>query len=204
MPIGSFKLDKILYLNQLFSIIEDLKKQLGSQKLRQLWQDKTGTDSPKDWSERYSMPILCMLSESQLREYIKVFATVNRPTDMRSVEEAITKLENATFFNILADSNERNNAFRVHIIGQLVTILSNIEEVKTYLRKYISASPYDWMTSITIIKQKLNSLAEKKYSEGGYQKAFSKIDEMNADEVKSYLKDMIKNNMTVGIEIINS
>ena len=204
LPIGSFKLDKILYLNQLFSIIEDLKKQLGSQKLRQLWQDKTGTDSPKDWSERYSMPILCMLSESQLREYIKVFATVNRPTDMRSVEEAITKLENATFFNILADSNERNNAFRVHIIGQLVTILSNIEEVKTYLRKYISASPYDWMTSITIIKQKLNSLAEKKYSEGGYQKAFSKIDEMNADEVKSYLKDMIKNNMTVGIEIINS
>ena len=97
LPIGSFKLDKILYLNQLFSIIEDLKKQLGSQKLRQLWQDKTGTDSPKDWSERYSMPILCMLSESQLREYIKVFATVNRPTDMRSVEEAITKLENATF-----------------------------------------------------------------------------------------------------------
>lgn len=51
---------------------------------------------------------------------------------------------------------------------------------------------------------KLDELAQHKYVTGGYQAAFNKIDSMDADLVKAYLKDLIKNNMAVGVEIINN
>lgn len=204
MQFGSFKLDKVMYTNQLETTINEYKKQLGSQKLRQLWLDKTGTETPRQWSEKYRMPIICMLTEDELKTYIRVFSIINRPTEAKAVEDAISQLQNESFTSRLADAGERDKAFCKAIIGQLNTMLTDIEEVKQFLRDHITASPYEWMNFIQSIQQKLNHLAEKKYNQGGYQKAFSKIDSMDAKAVKSYLKDMIKNNMTVGIEIINS
>ena len=38
----------------------------------------------------------------------------------------------------------------------------------------------------------------------GYNEAFAKIDTMNPDEAKQYLKELIKTNARVGVEIIRS
>ena len=45
-------------------------------------------------------------------------------------------------------------------------------------------------------------MAEAKYNQVGYEKALEKIDNMDADSVKRYLKELIKDNMIVGIEIL--
>ena len=45
-------------------------------------------------------------------------------------------------------------------------------------------------------------MAEAKYIQGGYDMALEKIDNMNSEDVKKYIKDMIKDNMIVGMEII--
>ena len=47
-------------------------------------------------------------------------------------------------------------------------------------------------------------MADNKYSKHGYEEALEKIDEMEASEVKRYLKELIKDNMIVGMEIIKS
>ena len=45
-------------------------------------------------------------------------------------------------------------------------------------------------------------MAEAKYNQGGCDRALAKIDEMGIADVKKYLKDLIRDNMVVGMEII--
>lgn len=45
-------------------------------------------------------------------------------------------------------------------------------------------------------------MLNQKYNTKGYEEAMKKIDSMDAESVKKYLKDLIKNNMSVGIQII--
>ena len=45
-------------------------------------------------------------------------------------------------------------------------------------------------------------MAEDRYSKFGCDKALEKIDEMDVADVKRYLKELIKDNMIVGMEII--
>lgn len=45
-------------------------------------------------------------------------------------------------------------------------------------------------------------MAEAKYNQGGCELALSKIDEMDITDVKNYLKELIRDNMIVGMEII--
>ena len=45
-------------------------------------------------------------------------------------------------------------------------------------------------------------MAEAKYNQGGCDKALEKIDNMNLEDVKRYLKDLIKDDMVVGMAII--
>ncbi len=44
--------------------------------------------------------------------------------------------------------------------------------------------------------------AEAEYNAGGSDKALMKIDKMDDAKLKLYLKRLVKENMTVGIEII--
>ena len=52
------------------------------------------------------------------------------------------------------------------------------------------------------MEKKIKQLAEAEYNAGGSDKALSKIDQMDDAQLKLYLKRLVKENMTVGIEII--
>lgn len=80
-------------------------------------------------------------------------------------------------------------------------MLTDIPAVKDYLDSRIEAEPFDWF-SLPEIEKKLHQMAEAKYNQGGCERALAKIDEMDIADVKKYLKDLIKDNMIVGMEII--
>lgn len=87
------------------------------------------------------------------------------------------------------------------IIKDYDVVLNNIEEVKNYLTKRMDSSPYDWF-GLPEIDKKLKQMAEAKYNQEGCHKALEKIDRMSESDVKRYLKDLIKDDMAVGIAII--
>ena len=94
-----------------------------------------------------------------------------------------------------------NEAFKKYIIADRSLMLKDTEEVKNHLAKHITGPAYDWYSNPQV-KTLLNQMAQARYNSGGYNEAFDKIDSMPAEKVKQYLKDLIKNNMTVGLEII--
>ena len=204
MPMGCFTKDKVGYSNLVAQMVEEQKKGLNSMKLRNIWREKTNTSSPYQWSEQFSMPIFAMLAEQEVTVCRKIFATINsNGAGAKDISDAITYLENAKFFDFLSDASQRDKMFVKNIIRDNAVMLSNIAEVKDYLRSHVTDVPYYWFGSPSV-QSTLNKMAEAKYNKDGYEIAFQKIDQMSAEDVKKYLKDLIKNNKNVGVEIIKN
>lgn len=204
MPMGCFTKDKVGYSNLVAQMVEEQKKGLNSMKLRNIWREKTNTSSPYQWSEQFSMPIFAMLAEQEVTVCRKIFATINsNKADAKDISDAITYLENAKFFDFLSDASQRDKMFVKNIIRDNAVMLSNIAEVKDYLRSHVTDVPYYWFGSPSV-QSTLNKMVEAKYNKDGYEIAFQKIDQMSAEDVKKYLKDLIKNNKNVGVEIIKN
>lgn len=205
LPRGSFTMDQPEYFQSLEKEVESFKQKQGSVKMRNLWKARTDTETPYDWSCKYKMPVLYMLSDKDYEEGRQVFAIINSHNpDNNSIEKAIKYLENASedFWSALNDGRKRDEMFRKKLLGDKDTMLKDkIADVKDYLFSHISANPYTWVGNPSV-SDAISNLAQKEYASNGYKEAFQKIDNMDAEDVKNYLKGLIKNNMNVGIEII--
>lgn len=59
-----------------------------------------------------------------------------------------------------------------------------------------------WITQLYRIKFRM--LAEKKYKTGGSEKVWAVVEKMDATELRHYLRDLISDNVKVGIEILKN
>lgn len=118
-----------------------------------------------------------------------------------SVRKATEFLESATFFNRLNDETAIDDAFRNTIVKQYSVMLEDLNEVRSRLEKVMSVDVYDWFGNPEL-ERKLYDMADHKYTESGCEKALEKIDNMDVADVKQYLKELIRSNMVVGMEII--
>ena len=202
IPAGSFTYEKSDYLNTVEAKVKAYKEGLKSAKLKKLWRDKTGTDTPRAWSKKNKMPILCLVPDAEIAKAKTAFGAVNRAkSDEATIDKAMEYLSTAKFFDFLADDTALDKAFRDGIIKSYAVMLTDIQEVKDYLDSRITADPFDWF-GLPEVDKKLRQMAEAKYNQGGCDRALAKIDEMDISDVKKYLKDLIKDNMIVGMEII--
>lgn len=202
IPAGSFTYEKADYLNTVEAKVKAYKEGLKSAKLKKLWRDKTGTDTPRAWSKKNKMPILCLVPDGEIAKAKTAFGAVNRAkSDEATIDKAMEYLSTAKFFDLLADDTALDKAFRDGIIKSYAVMLTDIQEVKDYLDSRITADPFDWF-GLPEVDKKLRQMAEAKYNQGGCDRALAKIDEMDISDVKKYLKDLIKDNMIVGMEII--
>lgn len=205
IPNGCFADDKMVYINKVENIIKEFKKDLESIKIRTIWKEKTGTESPLAWSKKHKMPISSMISTDDENECNTLFNTLNsnNPSE-KEVENAMKTLNDFRYWEKLNDEETRDEVFKKSFLKDYSTMLNNVDEVKDYLVSHISSvEPYNW-TGSSNVEKAIEQLAQSKYASAGYAKAIEKIDVMNAEDVKKYLKDLIKNNMKVGIQIIKS
>lgn len=202
MPAGSFTYEKADYLNQVEAKVAAYKERQKNTQLKKLWREKTRTDSPRDWSKKHKMPILCLVPDNEVAKAKAAFGAVNRPkADEQSIDRAMEYFASAKFFDLLDDAAALDKAFQNSIISSYSVMLTDIQEVKDYLDSHITAEPFEWF-GLPEIEKKLRQMAEAKYNQGGCERALAKIDEMDIANVKKYLKDLIRDNMIVGMEII--
>ena len=205
LPINCYTQEKSDYLKSVESAVKEYR---GSQELKKLlnfWQEKTQTGNPLEWSEKYSMPILCMVDTREYDKAKKAFDTLNsKKPDKDAMTSAREFLETTRIFEQLNDNNARDKSFREKILKGREVLLVNLDEVKSELRhREYNISPYNWYGHPNI-ERCLNQMCDAKYQQVGYDKAIETINDMDPDEVKRYLKDLLKDNVTVGMEIIRS
>jgi hypothetical protein len=178
------------------------KNQLKSQ-LNNLWKDKTGSKTPREWSRDHRIPVLCMVSSVEYDSAVKAFDTINsnRGSDAE-IKFALEFLESTTLFESLSDPEKQESAFRDNIVGKPEILLRDIKRIKDSLDN-LSVDVYDWRSNPSV-QSKVQKLAEAEYNAGGSDKVCKIIDDMDDTQLRHYLKRLVRDNVTVGIEILST
>ncbi len=93
-------------------------------------------------------------------------------------------------------------AFKRDIVERFSAILTDVDEVRTRLESVLTTHPFDWFSN-PVVRREVEKMAQAKYIQFGSQMVLLKIEKMDADLAKEYLKRLIQDNMNVGIEIIS-
>lgn len=204
LPSGQFTKSGTEYFKFIEKEVSEYLKSQLRKRLRDLWMDKTGTKDPLDWSSRYDTPILCMFDDDDRGKAREIFTIMrNSSPSETDANHALTYLSSATFYDRLNDAAERDRCFMQRVVGDYGILLKDLQKVRDYLNSHTTESPYFWMDNSTIQNQ-IKALADKQYKTGGYEQAWSVIDQMDQGALREYLKDLISDNVTVGIEILKN
>ena len=189
---------------------QTVEKQVGaymdeqrSKRLAKLWREKTGTQSPADWSRQYSTPILCMFDDNERQKAKEVFSILHKskPTEAEFTT-AEEWLKAGSFYDRLASATERDKSMRERVVGDFAYLLPDVDKVRSYLRDKASMiSPYEWMDN-SAIQAKIREMANMRYKTGGASDAEKAVADLGIDELRDYVRDLIKTDMTVGIAIL--
>lgn len=202
IPANQFMKDKGSYQLVIQDTINKFLAESKEKKLKTLWLEATDTVSPLEWSKKFKMPILCMVPMNEFNEAKEAFDVINKNSATNdAIEKAIKYVKSITYFSALKDEKARAQAFNNFFLKDYALILTNIDEVKDYLLKVLSVTPYDWIIWPGV-EDELKKLAEKEYANEGCEKVLQKIESMDPVSIKKYLKKLLKDNMTIGIEIM--
>ena len=199
---SSYLLDPDKYTDKVQKAVAAYKNAQKYTQLKKRWTDLTGSDSPFAWSNKYSMPILAMVPDSEMATARKIFGFINSKTkDEESIATAEDYISKISYVAKLNSKEERDKAFKESFLGDYSGLFDDVDEVREYLKSHVSESPYHWLGSKEVTS-KIKTIAKANYVKTGYGKAKKVIDNMPADQVKEYLKKLIEDNIVVGVEIM--
>ena len=197
-----FTMDKSVYQTAVENARDKYVSEQETEKLKTFWKEKTGSDTPKSWSKEHRTPILCMVDDKDIPAAKLAFSTLNKKQpDAISIDKAMHFLKYTTLFSKLNDKDAVDNAFRTTVVKTYSVMLEDLDEVRSRLEEVMAVDVYDWF-GLPEVDKKLREMAEYKYNQSGCDRALEKIDDMDVADVKQYLKELIRNNMIVGMEII--
>lgn len=204
IPAGQFTKSSTEYMTYIENAVKVFLQNQAKKRLKDLWVEKTGTKDPRDWSARYDTPILCMLDDEERPEAKEIFTIMleNSPSEM-SINRAIAYLNRVTYFDKLSNSELRDKCFMNRVVGDYALMLDDAQAIREYLVAHVTVRQYDWMDNSTVQNQ-IRMLAEKKYKTGGSEKVWAVVEKMDATELRRYLRDLISDNVKVGIEILKN
>jgi len=194
IPNGCFTIAKQDYLLKISQIVSDYKSNLAKMQLRKLWKEKTGTDYPYDWSTMYKTPLLSCVPANKWNDYKRAFGAINRqnPEDAE-VKFALEFLTTNPIWDDINNQGKIDEVFVKVILGSFKSVLTDLNEVRQYLTKYSQVSAYDW-SGHNEINRLVKELAQSKYSKEPYERVVRRIDSMEGDKLREYLK---RRNITV-------
>lgn len=183
------------------NLADEYRKNQTKTKLFNLWKDKTASKTPREWSAKHRTPILSLIPRNLYDDAKKAFEVLNRTTATeKEIESALEFLENVDFYEDMKEAEKVDLAFK-KILGRYKTILTDLEKVRDSLER-LSVEPYEWDTH-PAIRTKISELAKAEYDAGGSDAVVSIIEKMSSDDLKKHLIKLIKNNINVGVEIMN-
>lgn len=204
LDMSAFLQDKPTYEQVLAAKVTEVKSHQSRAKLLALWQEKTCTDSPADWSKRHGTPILAMTPGGTplLDGLRKALDAVNDKT--APVAKVDAALE---FFRLHPevfewfDGTKADDAFRVRVMGRYAAVLTDLGDTRVSLEKKLGDSVYAWFGDPRLDSE-LRKLAEREYNLHCADRIRDKIKAMGADEAKGYLVDLVANSLDVGLTIL--
>ena len=183
--------------------IDKYRKNKKINRLYKVWQEKTGSDSPRKWSEENIIPILCLYHEDVVNAQ-KVFDIINKTRFVLTESEIDNAIEyiSGNRLDRTIDLPACNEIFRKYFSGTYDLLIDNVHELKEIIRKDVSGDVYDWIVKKGTIDSIVEKYAKKRYQETYKAKVKEKINKLSAESTQKYLQTLIEDNPLVGIDIL--
>lgn len=201
IPLGSFAKTNSEYQTIASQKISEYRKTILIDELKELWTTKTGTLSPKDWSDKYKTPILCLADEDYDVAKKSFETLMQKMATDTEIKNAIEYFKRTSIFDKMSDEKIRNDTFTEKMFSKYY-IIKDIDKTREVLLQRLTCSIYDWYPKTQQIENILEKYAEKLYQTTGCEEALAKIESMSEANVKLYLKKLIKERIEVGMEIL--
>ena len=131
----------------------------------------------------------------------KAFATLNSSNASEAeIKAALEFIEGATFFNDISSEDFRNRKFMEKIVGDYAHLLTDINKVRNALDS-LGIDVYEWSDNPSV-KNKIKNMAAVEYNAGGSDKAIKTIDGMDSEQLRTWLKELAKKDIDLGVKII--
>ena len=192
--------------NETYSLVsaaaDEVRQNQLRNRLKALWKEKTGTSDPRDWSVVHKMPIRCLVAREEDSEALAAFNAILQPGKSdHEIQEALAYLGKTGLFELASDSQYREKKFIERFLPDGYGAVITLDLAKEAMGK-TGVHPYDWYEDPNV-KAALKELATKEYQAHGFEKVNAIIDQMNDAEAKHYLKQLINDNVHVGLEILS-
>ncbi len=205
LGMSSFIQEKAVFEKELAVKIEDIKKHQARGKLLALWKEKTGTESPAEWSELYKTPILVMMDTAHFADAKFIFDTINeKNASGSSVERAFEILQlHPEILENLTETPRIDHEFRQKLLERYAVVLPDLASVREKLKQNLKeCSVYGWYGHPRL-KEVVKKLAQSEYTLHKADDLKKRIDDMKPEVAKDYLKRLIANQFEIGIEILS-
>lgn len=181
---------------------DKIRQERKKNQLIALWNDKTASRSPVEWSERYKTPILCLVDENEYDDASRTFEILNKSyPNNNEINEALAYLERATFFDVMNDEARRNEALlRTFLPTNGARLLVSRDDLVNALSE-LDLPVFCWLKNPKA-ENRVRDLIHEKYREFGLERVLTQIDKMSESKLRPYLKRLVKGNATVGLEIL--
>lgn len=203
LDTNSFVTDKTIYETVLQQKVEDVKSQQERRKLLLFWQARTGTENPYEWSRKYGTPALLMVPETLFEDAKSAFSALNgKNTSSEQARKALEILEKRSeILEGIGNGSRADDIFRQKALGKYLVVLPNLAEIREKLKATIGEEVYNWVENPAFQKT-IREQAASEYQAKKAKDLEMKIDSMPPEKAKSYLKELVKNQFEVGIEIL--
>lgn len=144
-----------------------------------------------------------MFDDSERQKAKEVFTILHKSkpseAEFTTAEEW---LKAGDFYDRLSSDAERDKCMRERVIGDFAYLLPDVDKVRSYLRDKASLiTPYEWMDN-SAIQGRIREMADMRYKTGGASDAEKAVADLGIDELRDYVRDLIKTDITVGIAIL--
>lgn len=206
LDIDSILVDINLYQQNINKYLQEYRKNKKYNVLLKKWNEVSGYSSPREWSEKNKISILCIFTDN-IEEAKKTFDLLNSKNINYSesqIEMAINFLDLNKTIEKIKDKDNAMKIFKLFILGEYLTMIDSLEIINDILIKKIGNDIYNWYLKKSEIDRIVKEFAYEFYKDSFYEKVFEKIDVLSPEKAKEYLKELIKNNPIVGINIMKN
>lgn len=195
------------FVSNVMREVGKLQTQVRLDRLKKAWVEMTGSKSPTEWSKDNKMPIL-WLSEMKDEKLHEIFDILNgKPVryDAQSLEKLLAYLESIrNRFAILNNVDKLDEVFLQSTGVDEYAFAFRINELKDYVAKRLGVDAYAWAMRTADAARLAKEFLDELYQTSLSAEVFKKIDGMSGERAKEYLKELIKKNAIVGLNILKN
>ena len=197
-PPDSARDDEQSFKTQGRGRIEEHSKTLISKLVVALWRERTGSESPDEWSRKHALPAECVLAVDDAKGIVD--AVVNpggvSAERLQSVHDELQKV--STFVDAAVAGVKflkRVLPARYHKIG------FGVDELSDWLRGKLGNAPDRWLTD-SRLNEAVEAFVKKGYDTHARKKAAEKVKMLSDAEAKKLLLKLIEQIPDAGLSVL--